>query len=317
MNDVHPIDNLNGSGNGSNSQPPLEMNNSMEVSNHDQQHPNNTNNNGSNNNSNNGNATTSTNATTSNNNNNNNNSNEAMIGSAHLRPVFMGNLDYNCTAEDLEDLFVRPHRGFEPMPIDRVDLKRGYAFVFFQEARTQNDKDRLERYVDEINGMDIAKISKQLPPNSPDDVHPIDNLNGSGNGSNSQPPLEMNNSMEVSNHDQQHPNNTNNNGSNNNSNNGNATTSTNATTSNNNNNNSNEAMIGSAHLRPVFMGNLDYNCTAEDLEDLFVRPHRGFEPMPIDRVDLKRGYAFVFFQEARTQNDKDRLERYVDEINGM
>ncbi len=65
------------------------------------------------------------------------------------------------------------------------------------------------------------------------------------------------------------------------------------------------------------MGNLEYGCTVEDLEDLFKRPLRGMEPIPIDRVDLKRGYAFVFFQEARSQNDKDRLERYVDEINGM
>ena len=75
-------------------------------------------------------------------------------------------------------------------------------------------------------------------------------------------------------------------------------------------------MIGSAHLRPVFMGNLDYSCTVEDLEDLFNRPPRG-DPMAIDRVDLKRGYAFIFFQEARSQSTKDRLERYVDEINNM
>ena len=66
------------------------------------------------------------------------------------------------------------------------------------------------------------------------------------------------------------------------------------------------------------MGNLDYGCTVEDLEDVFVRPLRGgMDPMPVDRVDLKRGYAFVFFQEARSQNDKERLERYVDDLNGM
>jgi len=77
-------------------------------------------------------------------------------------------------------------------------------------------------------------------------------------------------------------------------------------------------VIGSSHLRPVFMGNLDYNCTVNDIEDLFIRPVRnGMEPVAIDRVDLKRGYAFVFFQEARSEEDKERLERYVDEINGM
>lgn len=130
MNDAPPIDNLNGNGNISQQQ--REMNNSIEVSNHDpnprDDYP-------------------------PNNGNGGNSGNDAMIGSSHLRPVFMGNLEYGCTVEDLEDLFKRPLRGMEPIPIDRVDLKRGYAFVFFQEARSQNDKDRLERYVDEINGM--------------------------------------------------------------------------------------------------------------------------------------------------------------------
>lgn len=82
-------------------------------------------------------------------------------------------------------------------------------------------------------------------------------------------------------------------------------------------NGNDSSMIGSAHLRPVFMGNLDYNCTVEDIEDLFLRPMRGMNPVAIDRVDLKRGYAFVFFQDARSQTDKEALERYVDEINGM
>ncbi len=123
MNDAAPLDNHN---NGTNSlQPPEQMTNTMEISEHNPAG-------GEPQNGNNG---------------------DAMIGSAHLRPVFVGNLDYGCTVEDLEDLFLRPMRGMDPMPIDRVDLKRGYAFVFFQEARNQNDKDRLERYVDEINGM--------------------------------------------------------------------------------------------------------------------------------------------------------------------
>ena len=126
---------------------------------------------------------------------------------------------------------------------------------------------------------------------------PIDSHNN-GNNSLSQPPDQMNNSMEISDHNAPNGNGGGgepqiNNGTNDNS------------------------MIGSAHLRPVFVGNLDYNCSVEDLEDLFLRPVRRGDPMPVDRVDLKRGYAFVFFQEARNQNDKDRLERYVDEINGM
>ncbi len=85
----------------------------------------------------------------------------------------------------------------------------------------------------------------------------------------------------------------------------------------NDQNGTDSSLVGSAHLQPVFMGNLDFGVTVEDIEDLFLRPMRGMDPVPIDRVDLKRGYAFVFFQEARSQTDKERLERYVDEINGM
>jgi hypothetical protein len=116
-----------------------------------------------------------------------------------------------------------------------------------------------------------------------------------------------------------------------------ATTATTTTTTNNSNSNAMEmstheppppsdqqqngtdsAMIGSAHLRPVFLGLLDYHTTVEDIEDLFLRPTiRAMEAIPVDRVDLKRGYAFVFFREATSQADKERLERYVEEINGM
>ena len=125
MNDGPPIDNHNANGNGNNSlQPQQDRSNGMEISSHDP--PRDDHQNGNDN---------------------------SLIGSAHLRPVFMGNLDYGCTVEDLEDLFLRPIRGMDPVPVDRVDLKRGYAFVFFREARNQIDKDRLERYVDDINGM--------------------------------------------------------------------------------------------------------------------------------------------------------------------
>ena len=131
MNDAPPIDTINGA---SLQQP--EHNNTMDLPSHDQQPPRGSDSNG---------------VSNANNNNDNN-----MIGSAHLRPVFIGHLDYGCTVEDIEDLFIRPIRGMEPLAVDRVDLKRGYAFVFFQEARSQSDKDRLERYVDEINGMYVT-----------------------------------------------------------------------------------------------------------------------------------------------------------------
>ena len=75
-------------------------------------------------------------------------------------------------------------------------------------------------------------------------------------------------------------------------------------------------VIGSAHIRPVFFGNLDQNCIADDIEDIFLRPSMG-SPIPIDRVDLKRGFCFVFLQDAKTQEDKDRVEQYVNSLNGM
>ena len=75
-------------------------------------------------------------------------------------------------------------------------------------------------------------------------------------------------------------------------------------------------VIGSAHIRPVFFGNLDPNCIADDIEDIFLRPNMG-SPIPIDRVDLKRGFSFVFLQDAKSQEDKDRVEQYVSSLNGM
>jgi RNA recognition motif-containing protein len=129
MNDAPPVDNRNSN----NAPQPQEPSSGMEISTHEpprEEHA------------------------IANGNANGNGNDSALIGSAHIRPIFMGNLDYNITVEDLEDLFTRPTRGFDPMPpVDRVDLKRGFAFVFFQEARQQSDKERLERYVEEINGM--------------------------------------------------------------------------------------------------------------------------------------------------------------------
>eukprot|EP00559_Dactyliosolen_fragilissimus_P006230 CAMPEP_0184871380 /NCGR_PEP_ID=MMETSP0580-20130426/40687_1 /TAXON_ID=1118495 /ORGANISM="Dactyliosolen fragilissimus" /LENGTH=384 /DNA_ID=CAMNT_0027374033 /DNA_START=925 /DNA_END=2079 /DNA_ORIENTATION=+ len=86
-----------------------------------------------------------------------------IIGSAHIRPVFLGNLSMECIAEDIEDLFIRPIIDVGgPIPVDRVDLKRGFGFVFLQDAKVQADKDRTERYVSHINGMEIHKISKAI-----------------------------------------------------------------------------------------------------------------------------------------------------------
>mmetsp|Transcript_26527 Transcript_26527/g.39294 ORF Transcript_26527/g.39294 Transcript_26527/m.39294 type:complete len:200 (-) Transcript_26527:1269-1868(-) len=76
-------------------------------------------------------------------------------------------------------------------------------------------------------------------------------------------------------------------------------------------------LIGSAHIRPIFLGNLDMGVTAEDISDLFTRPALNLPPMSVERVDLKRGFAFVFMHDAQSQSDKERIEDYVDGIQGM
>jgi hypothetical protein len=37
----------------------------------------------------------------------------------------------------------------------------------------------------------------------------------------------------------------------------------------------------------------------------------------VERVDLKRGFAFVFLKDAKTQEDKERVQRYIDGIQGL
>jgi arginine/serine-rich splicing factor 4/5/6 len=83
-------------------------------------------------------------------------------------------------------------------------------------------------------------------------------------------------------------------------------------------------VIGSAALRPVFLGNLHHSFTAGDVIEIFERPlippdlpQDAFDPIPVDRVDLKRGYCFVFLKDAASQADKERAERFVSDINGM
>mmetsp|Transcript_15128 Transcript_15128/g.28466 ORF Transcript_15128/g.28466 Transcript_15128/m.28466 type:complete len:180 (-) Transcript_15128:1980-2519(-) len=76
-------------------------------------------------------------------------------------------------------------------------------------------------------------------------------------------------------------------------------------------------VIGSAHFRPIFLGNLDVRVTAEEISDIFTRPALDVPPMPVERVDLKRGFAFVFLKDAKNQDDKERVQRYIDGIQGL
>lgn len=82
-------------------------------------------------------------------------------------------------------------------------------------------------------------------------------------------------------------------------------------------------VIGSAAMRPIFLGNLNTGYTPEEVTAVFERPAQPkrddmiFEPMAVDRIDQKRGYCFVFLKDASDQADKERAERFVSAINGM
>jgi hypothetical protein len=83
-----------------------------------------------------------------------------------------------------------------------------------------------------------------------------------------------------------------------------------------------EVVIGSAALRPVFLGNLVPNYSTDQVTSMFENPsqlrlEREFKSIPVDRIDVKRGYCFVFLKDAETQADKEQIEAFVVAINGM
>jgi arginine/serine-rich splicing factor 4/5/6 len=77
-------------------------------------------------------------------------------------------------------------------------------------------------------------------------------------------------------------------------------------------------------IRPVFLGNLKPGYTADDIMAMFHNPLTPpgsepgtFRPIPIDRLDQKRGYCFVFLKDAVVQEDKENAQRFVAAISGM
>lgn len=76
------------------------------------------------------------------------------------RPVFLGNLSHSVNVSDVEKIFADPitDDGTAPISVDRVDLKRGFCFVFLKDAGNQEEKDRAESYVSRINGMYVPTI---------------------------------------------------------------------------------------------------------------------------------------------------------------
>jgi RNA recognition motif-containing protein len=89
------------------------------------------------------------------------------------------------------------------------------------------------------------------------------------------------------------------------------------------NNGRDDAVIGSTSLRPVFLGNLDLDYRSEEVISIFEKPieppnaSMRYNPIPVDRIDVKRGYCFVFLKDVSTQSEKEQAERFVQEINGM
>lgn len=84
------------------------------------------------------------------------------------------------------------------------------------------------------------------------------------------------------------------------------------------------AVTGSAAIRPVFLGNLKPNYAADDIMRIFEQPVAppgtepgAYKPIPVDRLDQKRGYCFVFLKDALVQDDKDNAEKFVAAISGM
>ncbi|KAF3576531.1 hypothetical protein DY000_02028353 [Brassica cretica] len=58
--------------------------------------------------------------------------------------------------------------------------------------------------------------------------------------------------------------------------------------------------ISSASMRPVFVGNFEYETRQSELERLFSKYGR------VERVDMKSGYAFVYFEDERDAEDAIR-----------
>ena len=87
---------------------------------------------------------------------------------------------------------------------------------------------------------------------------------------------------------------------------------------------SSEDGVGSAAMRPIFLGNLKPNYQADDVKAIFQKPvlppgteEGAFQPIEVERLDQKRGYCFVFLKDASSAADKDNAERFVAAISGM
>ncbi|CAB9508178.1 Serine/arginine-rich splicing factor [Seminavis robusta] len=90
-------------------------------------------------------------------------------GPVSLRGVFLGNLSMGFRTEEVTEIFTKPiiprdlpEDTYKPVAIDRVDLKRGYCFVFLKDVANMAEKEQVERFVSDINGMAVPNVSSAL-----------------------------------------------------------------------------------------------------------------------------------------------------------
>ena len=79
---------------------------------------------------------------------------------------------------------------------------------------------------------------------------------------------------------------------------------------------------GSGAIRPIFLGNLMPNYSVEDVTRIFEHPgelnlNEETRSFPVDRIDVKRGFCFVFLKDAKSQASIDEIETFLRLINGM
>jgi len=81
--------------------------------------------------------------------------------------MFLGNLDYGTNVSDIRNIFERPlpgiGDGMDPMEVEKVDLKRGFCFVYLkQNFKSLEERNAVYTYAERVNGMHVDRVSKQL-----------------------------------------------------------------------------------------------------------------------------------------------------------
>ena len=70
---------------------------------------------------------------------------------------------------------------------------------------------------------------------------------------------------------------------------------------------------GGMAMPTVFFGNITLNCETSVVVDMFEKQD---PPILVERVDMKRGFCFVYLKDAIDQDDKERIQRFVQSANG-